>query len=212
MTFATIGDRAVMLVLLVTSSSFVTTGNAQAAELEFKGVQFGATQEQFIQAHPAYYCERSKGLLTSDSYCSLSREIKCLSLPQDQRGACEESVKRAETYGGYPVKSIVARFYDGMGLGAARIIYNPNDFEKILVLLTEKYSKPSSFKTENIQNRMGAIFENAVAEWEIKTGKIRLEKYSAKVDEGTLVIHSSTNALEFKRRADAAKSGRKSDL
>ncbi len=123
-----------------------------------------------------------------------------------------KGVEKALTYGGVKVKAIYARFYTATGFGGVRITIDPANFERILAMLSEKYGKPTSFKPESIQNRMGATFENATAIWSMPNGKLRIEKYAERIDEGFVDIVSTEHFAEFTRRSAEKRKQGKSDL
>lgn len=201
------------VVIGVLAALACTVASAQASTaFEFKGVPLGASLAEFQQVHQAYLCEAKRSTL-GDTSCHLSPELKCLSTTLGDAGReCRAIVEKAQTYGGYRVKSIGAFFYDGLGLGSVVLRISPDNFEALLTMLVEKYGEPKSFGTKALQNRMGASFESATAVWERAGDELILEKYGARVDEGRLVMRSKAYAEEFVRRNAARKERARSDL
>lgn len=83
-------------------------------------------------------------------------------------------------YGGNPPK-----------LDKITISFYPHFYTILKNALIEKYGQPHNTKKESLQNRMGAVFENEIAEWKLKEGEIRINKYGGTIERGHVDMCSS---------------------
>lgn len=63
-------------------------------------------------------------------------------------------------------------------------------FENVLAKLTEAYGEPCERATSELENRMGAKFEQIEVNWCFKGGKLALQRYDENVDEGLITYWS----------------------
>jgi hypothetical protein len=62
------------------------------------------------------------------------------------------------------------------------------EFDKLLLIFTEKYGKPTSKDLEAIQTKGGAKFTNEIYNWIGKKVSIRVERYSGDIDSSSAMI------------------------
>jgi hypothetical protein len=118
---------------------------------------------------------------------------------------CGLSTGESETIAGVPVKTMVLSIYDGK-LHAIIINFDPDGFDQVVDGLKEKYGE-SNPMNEQIQNRMGATFENSTFSWRRADATLKATKYSASLDQSSVMFRTDFAIEEFKRRRDAASKG-----
>jgi hypothetical protein len=77
------------------------------------------------------------------------------------------------------------------------MVFRANFFPKLREMLIGRYGNPTAEKVEQVQNRMGATFDNPVSEWQFREGTLLLERRYTDVNTGVLrfinpVVQSET--------------------
>ena len=75
----------------------------------------------------------------------------------------------------------------------------PDQADKILSLLIDKYGKPHKYDTSIVKNRIGEEFDNIEAKWNINGNSIKLYKRFKKIDEGGLFVTHYEALKKFMR-------------
>lgn len=82
--------------------------------------------------------------------------------------------------------------------------------EVVAAALIEKYGKPHSLRKVKVQNRMGAIFAAAQAEWKFPGLRIEYDPVAGStLDEGSLTIKTESAYRTDEQEADDKKAARK---
>ncbi|PBJ12922.1 hypothetical protein BSF43_18770 [Pseudomonas ogarae] len=71
-----------------------------------------------------------------------------------------------------------------------------DDYEAVMALLTQKYGRPQSQKTEMVKTKVGATFQNEKSYWEGKKVGIILSKYSDDIDTSSVSVINKTVAAK----------------
>lgn len=71
-----------------------------------------------------------------------------------------------------------------------------DDYEAVMALLTQKYGRPQSQKTEMVKTKVGATFQNEKSYWEGKRVGIILSKYSDDIDTSSVSVINKTVAAK----------------
>lgn len=171
-------------VFVATLAAALTSVNATAQTLEFKGVPFGAdsdtVRERLYDTIQNWYCnDPSTSPLLADKTCFMGKS----------------------TYATRPVNNLRADFYAGR-LGSLSMNPSPDDYLAIRAAISEKYGRPKE-TASIVSNAMGAKFQQMKAIWTPPGGMIVLERYATTISEGSLMISSNEYALEFARRQSA---------
>ena len=74
-----------------------------------------------------------------------------------------------------------------------------DDYDAVVALLTQKYGRPQSQKTEMVKTKVGATFQNEKSYWEGKKVKIILRKYSDNIDTSSISVINKSVAVEALR-------------
>jgi hypothetical protein len=199
--------RTALKILGLNVAIFASSVCAQGIErFEVKGIAFGISQKEFETKFPLAWCHAPKQRAMADVMCGGVREnIKC-----DVRGApktCAEERDKLYTFGGVPMNSIMANFYND-ALASVRISFSAKDFDSVYAALTTRYGKPDELKTESIQNRAGAVFENTIASWRKGDSNLWVRRYSGNLDTSAADYTLDSSIAEFKKRqGDTAKKG-----
>lgn len=155
-------------VLAAIAGAMLTAGPALA--FEFKGIPLGGTMASFKAAHPAFSC---------------MVEVPCDTLSV---GIYDEGARAALSYAGVAADSISARFIDSK-LAIVTIRFKPGGYRQIVEALAEKYGPPTIERSE-LQNRMGAKFDQEVATWESSAGRLEVKRFGMTLEMGVLSMAS----------------------
>ncbi len=173
---------ALLLILLIPYSL------ARAGTLEFKGVPFGATEQQFLEKHSEFQCSDSQGsleIVLSDRTCYLFKN---------------------GTYAEVAAELSVDFYTNSMAKVGVR--FDPASFDFIKRALINKYGKPTADDTETITTAMGGKFLNEKLKWDRRDGMILIRKYNGKITESKLSIYSIAGLAEMeKRKKEAVRQG-----
>ena len=180
----------VVLFLLLSSVTF-----AQEPPFDFKGIALGSdiSAARSNSKFECYEMEKRPPhrIVSGDHYCSH-----------------HYSIKGEETIAGAPIRNIYLYYYFGK-LERIEIRLWARDFHQVLAALQEKYG-PGSVKTETVQNRMGATFENSIYPWRRNSATLEAKKYEGDLEISSLDFETDFARQEAKRRrAGAAKKGAK---
>lgn len=173
---------ALLLTLLIAHSL------AWAEAFEFKGVPFGATEQQFLQNHPEFWCSDAQGpleIVLSDRTCYLFKN---------------------GTYAEVPAELSVDFYANSLAKVGVR--FAPSSFEFIKHALVKKHGNPTGEDAETLTTAMGGKFLNEKFKWDRKEGMILIRKYNGKITESKLSIYSTAGLAEMeKRKKEAARQG-----
>lgn len=173
---------------------------AQDEPIGFKSVKLGASLADFRSAFPDFDCRQN-------NVCLFDRELHCLrKIAGPVEGA---ACATRNTWAGVNVLQVFAWFEAG-ALRRVSVTFKPQDFEQIVAAATERWGRPKHESTEEIQNRMGARFENRFARWEQGGVGLAVRRYGSRVDAGSALIISTADVIEAqKRRGEAGKEAAK---
>jgi len=170
----------IALFFVITSSAAVY---AEEFPLDFKGLALG-TDISTIKSKSKFSCR--------DSQAPMADQI------------CHLNFDENETIAGVPVELLILIFFSNK-LETISVTFNSESFFKVVAALKEKYG-PGEVRSEVVQNRMGASFENKIYSWRRGEAAIIARRYSGKIDRST-VNYVSDFALETseRRRSSTAK-------
>lgn len=169
----------------------VQSVNAQA--LEFKGVTFGASVQEFVAKHDYFNC--AKGVPCELLY--LTRN--------------DSKTDQKLTYASEQVHAISAYFIDNK-LEQVIIEFEPRSFEKITNAVTAKYGKPKSIKTSSMKNGFGQEFTQVEAAWKATAGNLKISKYDTTSDVGRLFLFTDRWIAKLAQREKDGAAKAASDL
>jgi hypothetical protein len=194
-----------LIAALALAVTFVSAAIAQE-RAEFKGMPLGAPFNTFRTANPAFWC--------NDYECTLPFSnhpvYHCEKMKRQRPGGgadpeCLIEIAKASTYANRPAR-LRATFRDGM-LSEGSANFAPDNYAPIVEALTTRYGQPASKRTEIVQNRMGATFQNEIAHWNIGGDQIIAMKYGTDLTRGLVSI---MDEQEVRRRSEAEQKKRKS--
>lgn len=188
--------------------TFLASVVAQGTErFDFKGIPFGVSQKQFEQQFPmAAWCKVPKDRRTADVTCGAVREnIKC-NVPGAPKN-CAEDVDKAYTYAGARMRAFMANFYSD-ALASMHVSFYSSDFDSILSALIARYGKPDETRSETLQTKVGAVYENTIVFWRKADSTLRVRKYAGNISTGAATYALDGSTAEFEKRSgEAAKKG-----
>lgn len=71
-------------------------------------------------------------------------------------------------------------------LSQVNVSFKSEEFSTLSTALETKYGKPSSVKTEVVQNKLGATFENLTERWHNPASSIELQRFSTSLEYSSL--------------------------
>jgi hypothetical protein len=176
----------VALFFVLTSSTAVY---AEEPPLDFKGIALG-TDISAIKNTSKFSCRDVQGPI-ADQVCHLNFDEN-------------------ETIAGVPVELLVLYFFSKK-LENISIEFNSESFFKVVAALKEKYG-PGEVRSEVVQNRMGATFENEIYSWSRGKAGIEARRYSRKIDTSSVNYHTDFAIEEFERRRSSTTKENADDL
>lgn len=160
--------------------------SAQAENLSVNGLQLGMPESELTTKYKGFNCSGNEASRTC--FYSIGGENK-------------------EIYLDYFVNTWMVKLNNDQ-VGYALMTITNNVYERLLAAFKEKYGAPTSEKTEEIQNKMGAVFQNNVSQWVKGKERLTIKKYGSKLDMMSLVL-ASEDFLETER--NSSKGQAKSD-
>jgi len=124
--------------------------------------------------------------------------------------ACHLSSGSIETIAGFPVETVML-FYFAEKLGSITIYFDEKNFNQVTAALIEKYGD-GIVVTENVQNKMGAIFEKKEITWEKLETNIVATRYTNKLDRSLIRYYTESYIDEFSKRSKELKKAQAKDL
>jgi hypothetical protein len=161
----------------------------QSEPFEFKGIGLGSDITA-IESSPKFSC-RNPDSPIADRICSLRYGER-------------------ETIAGAPIGTLLLYYYDGK-LQTISISLEAKHFSQVAEALKEKYGEGNS-KTETIQNRMGASFENRIVTWRKPGAILEAKRFSGKIDTSSVMFRTDVAIEEFNRRRGSTAKEQAKDL
>jgi len=174
----------VILLFLITS-----TVSAEEPPFDFKGIALGSDIAS-IEGTSRFSCRDPQNPI-ADRICSLK-------------------FGERETIAGAPVQVLLLYYYSGK-LETISISFEPKHFSEVAAALTDKYGA-GSVKTEAVQNRMGATFENKTYSWRRGNATLEAKRYSSKIDRSSVMYRTDFALQEFERRRGTTVKEKAKDL
>jgi hypothetical protein len=172
-------------ILLLLASS----GSAQEPPFDFKGIALGSDISS-IESNSRFSCRDPQSPI-ADRVCSLK-------------------FGERETIAGASVQVLLLYYYSGT-LETISITFDAKHFSGVADALAEKYGA-GSVKTEALQNRMGATFENKVYSWRRNNATLEVKRYSSKLDTSSVMCRTDFALQEFARRRGTTAKEKAKDL
>lgn len=167
-----------------------------SAQLEFKGIPFGSTIEEFKAAHPAFTCSEDRRY-TDRTMCAAGLEL-C----RRQQYGCGPLDFDASKYADEQVDMIIAVFVAGT-LERLEVYFKPSAYDGISSALVAKHGKPKSVTKPPYSTTGGVKTTNSVMTWEKGGSEIVISRYGDTLSQGDLFIVSSRyNAASAAREAE----------
>jgi hypothetical protein len=187
------------LVALAIALAAPTAEGQQSERLEFKGIPLESTQAQFVERFPLVQCGKQKDLRIADISCVGVREIACNSAQTPSVRSCLDQRAKDYSYGGVEVDAVLAHFYSD-ALVSLSVRFKSSAFDQVLQAIATRYGKPDNLKTERLETRAGATYENIVASWKKKGSTLEARKYSGDINTAQASYRLDSSIHEFMRR------------
>lgn len=123
--------------------------------------------------------------------------------------SCGKSCFGSLTIGQVRVFAMI-EFETGGGMDFIYLSFPSSNFYQIKVAFVERYGEPTSRRSQTVQNRMGAQFENEILEWTGEKVVIDLQKYSSKLPDSRASIQTiEGRRARLERFREKVKEGKK---
>lgn len=187
-----------LLVFALACLSLNAAAESPHASFDFKGLALSSTEQELLAKFPDFRCrdpkdERQRRM--ADRICSASPGLTC-----QPNTWCENDPEKPWNYGGLRSKNVIAMFYSGALYGISVAIH-PDQFQQLVEALRVKYGPEAELKTELLQTRMGATFQNQQFIWQSKDATITAAKYTSSINEGAIRYNLKSSVQEYAKRA-----------
>jgi hypothetical protein len=187
---------------LVLAASLVALPALAQEPLTFKGFQLGATRAEFLAPFSAL--------------ASSCKDDNCHGFPaKDCATASPESPRHKQcepfTYAGIYPETMSATFRDDR-LVSVLLVYASEKFEQMKAAMLERFGPPQDTKTEMLQNRMGASFENQSLTWLQGDALLQLSQRFNRVDQGMIGLVSKQHVERRKNERKDETKARAKDM
>lgn len=153
----------------------VTAAPTFAAELEFKGLRPGLP---LTDPENRFSCEDKKSAF-ADVRCHLRFSLR-------------------ETIAGAPAELVIVYLIEEK-ISSISVLFKNENFDGIKLALQNKYGN-GAVSHQTLTNRMGATFDNESVKWVNGSDSMTLQRYSGKIDTGSLEIHNAEAVEKFAER------------
>lgn len=174
-----------------------TEATEEQKPFDFKGVYLGASEAELKEKFKDFHCsdpDNEKHRALWDRSCWAGTSSQCR-----PNTWCANDPEKAWNYAGIRAKSVTASFFDDK-LHVVILDTEPEDYDSIALAIKAKYGAPRDVKTETIQSRMGATYENQMARWKRGKSTIVIKKYSGSIDASSVVYSLDSSGDIFKER------------
>jgi hypothetical protein len=131
-------------------------------------------------------------------------EIKCYEPNQIGASSCSGVV----TIG--PVVASVHLLFTPTGFEAVWINFKPRDFAAMRQIFVDRYGKPAEERSEPVQTRTGAKYDNVILTWTGDKAVIRLERFASRITDSFASIETrARHDREIGKLRDRVKEGKK---
>jgi hypothetical protein len=206
--------KLLYLLFLVLAAATVS---AAEEPLAFKGLAIGATEEEVVKKYPKLSC-RGEPARRSCSQASNEKERSKL-LSSCIRGgespaACRQKVNEeleAETVASVPIRYMLFRFHDNK-LGLVSLVTPAAEFSKVASAYLDRYGKPAKDEAWAFKPKGGTTIQNREFRWLFPAGTIRVTRWSAQVNDSSVLYLSHEGARAFTEQYSEDRKKAASDL
>jgi hypothetical protein len=156
----------------------------------FKELRIGMSLEQMKAQRTGLDCKKTNNPIG---------DIVCTSLSPN------------DTIAGVQLKSIMVGFHNDV-LTSVLLTFDSRSFRTVTSALSEKYGTPTSEKTDIVQNRAGATFDNRNVVWKNASGELTASERFSKITDSSVQLFSADYRRFFMDRKAADQKGRAKDL
>jgi hypothetical protein len=197
----------------------VAVAKVSAAEepFAFKGLAIGATEEEVVKKYPKLSC-RGEPARRSCFQASNEKEHNKL-LSSCIRGgqspaACRRKVDEeleVETVASVPIRYMLFRFHDDK-LGLVSLVTPAAEFNKVASAFLDRYGKPAKDEAWAFTPKGGKTIQNREFRWLVPGGTIRVTRWSAQVNDSSVMYLSHEGARAFTEQYSEDRKKAASDL
>lgn len=180
---------------------FADTSGAASAPIDIKGVTLGMSRAQVRTTIGGEWVCYADGLPPSYRAKHKDDPDEC-GHPLARQGHARDS------YAG--IGASIGYFFQGdtlVKISVGDIV--PGDFDTVHAALVSKFGKPDDSKRSEVNNRMGAKFDDVVSSWSAGDARLVFEKRCGAVDQTCLVVES---IAYDKAQADSKAAKARTDL
>lgn len=168
-----------------------------AEPLSIKGISPGMTKVELNTAHPGF----------GDKCTEWRREpgkVRCIYSPQSRHEG--GTIPSLDRIGGVAPTLWLASMRDGR-LSSISVSVRAADFDRLYDALKERFGPPMTVQESEVQNRMGAKFDNVEAAWRASGNVLLITKRTGRIETSRLEIEAAAewDASKRERKARAKK-------
>lgn len=178
--------------IVLVIGTIALTLSAFAEEPTIKGLKLGMSKHEAESRYKGFTGVCTKPNALGDTVCGYS----------GNKGSLVD-IPELETFAGVPAVRILGVFRDGLA-HTFLVNFRAADYERVIEAMTQRWGKPAREDKGEVQNRMGARFDQLEHEWMIGGAVFRAKKRSSNVTEGQLALTS----IERIKQAPADKAER----
>lgn len=104
-------------------------------------------------------------------------------------------IEALDTLAGVPVKRWLATMRKGT-TDSIMVLQDNGDFERVKAAMEQKFGRPFSVEPGEVQNRMGATFDQIKIRWSLEGRLLTIQKRSGKLDEMMILLSSEAAMRE----------------
>jgi hypothetical protein len=123
----------------------------------------------------------------------------------------DRKINNIYRFGGLLTNSFYAFFYaDALSMVSIRV--QSGGFDTVTAALIEKYGKPNAVKTEALQTKIGATYQNITMTWRRSDSSIIATKFSGDINTSLIIYKLNSADNEIKKRSEEERKKNASDL
>jgi len=172
---------------------------ADELSITFKGLALGASMKEFSSKIPDFEC-------MTNSSCSYYDTITCSNSLKSETYSSSKLIECFErnTFAGARIVDGSAYFDDGK-LSSYRLTIRSNRFEDVVEAITDRFGKPISMQSTEVQNKLGAKYLNYHAIWITGETHLNFSKYCGNIEKSCISVTSKSEILKEQVKTESQK-------
>ena len=155
-----------------------------------RGLALGESMKEFSSKLPDFEC-------MTNSSCSYYDTITCSNSLKSQTYSSSKLIECFDrnTFGGARIVDGNAYFNDGK-LSSYRLTIRSNRFQDVIEALTDRFGKPISMQSTEVQNKLGAKYLNYHGIWITGETHLSISKFCGNIEKSCISVTSKSEMLK----------------